>query len=129
MANAHAGGGEICNGDSVKEEKPIVFIESPYSSKNGRTVEENLEYARACMLDSLNRGEIPVVSHLMWTQVWDDTDPEIRETALMLCKQLRERCGVVAFYTDLGWSNGMIRGESEARTGDVTIHYRKLEKP
>src|SRR5690606_24498929 len=48
--------------------KPLVIIESPYSGD----VERNTEYARSCLLDSLRRGEAPIASHLLHTQVLED---------------------------------------------------------
>ena len=42
----------------------LVVIESPYAGQIAR----NVEYARACMADSLRRGEAPIASHLLYTQ-------------------------------------------------------------
>ena len=41
-----------------------VIVESPYAGN----VEGNIEYARACVRDSLARGEAPIASHLLYTQ-------------------------------------------------------------
>ena len=41
-----------------------VIIESPYAGN----IKRNLEYARACVKDSLLRGEAPIASHLLYTQ-------------------------------------------------------------
>ena len=38
----------------------LVILESPYAGD----VEANVEYARACVRDSLSRGEAPIASHL-----------------------------------------------------------------
>ena len=51
-----------------------VIIESPYSPGSP----ENIEYARRCLFDSLLRGESPFASHLLYTQVLDDTDSKQR---------------------------------------------------
>ncbi|MFE5288119.1 hypothetical protein ACFRAQ_24390 [Nocardia sp. NPDC056611] len=53
---------------------PLVIIESPYAGD----VEANLAYARAALLDSLNRGEYPFASHLLYTQVLTDADADQR---------------------------------------------------
>lgn len=45
-------------------EKPFVIIESPFAGE----VEENIKYARQCLRDSILRGEVPFVSHLLYTQ-------------------------------------------------------------
>ena len=39
----------------------LVILESPYSGD----VEANLEYARSCLHDCLERGEAPIASHLL----------------------------------------------------------------
>ena len=41
-----------------------VIFESPYAGN----VEENVAYARAAVRDSLLRGELPIASHLLYTQ-------------------------------------------------------------
>lgn len=55
-----------------------VIIESPYAGD----VERNVEYARQCLLDSLRRGEYPIASHLLYTQVLDDLKPSERHTGI-----------------------------------------------
>ncbi len=46
----------------------FVDIETPYSAKDEKELRKNLLYARACVRDSLMRGEIPFASHLFYTQ-------------------------------------------------------------
>ena len=53
---------------SGKRKMRLVILESPYAGN----VEQNVAYARACMLDCLRSGEAPMVSHLLYTQVLDD---------------------------------------------------------
>ena len=48
-----------------------VILESPYAGD----VERNIEYAKLCMKHSLTMGEAPLLSHLLYTQVLDDTIP------------------------------------------------------
>ena len=51
----------------------LVILESPYNGD----VDRNVKYARAALRDSLQRGEAPIASHLLYTQpgVLKDTDP------------------------------------------------------
>lgn len=42
----------------------LVILESPYAGD----VEKHVAYARACVRDSLSRGEAPIASHLLYTQ-------------------------------------------------------------
>lgn len=41
-----------------------VILESPYAGE----IDRNIRYARACVRDSLLRGESPIASHLLYTQ-------------------------------------------------------------
>ena len=87
-----------------------TIIESPYAG----LVPLNRAYLQACIRDSLSRGETPYASHQMLTDALDDGDPEQRElgikAGLDMRKHLIEGCrAIVVFYTDLGWSPGMLR--------------------
>ena len=83
----------------------LVIIESPYAGD----VERNLRYARACLADSLARGESPLASHLLFTQpgVLDDTKPEERKRGIAAGFAWRGVADATVFYTDLGMSDGM----------------------
>lgn len=83
-----------------------VVIESPYAGD----VEANKAYARRCMLDSLSRGEAPLLSHLLYTQVLDDTDPEQRHRGIRAHKSWIVVCDKVVVYADRGISDGMKEG-------------------
>ena len=49
--------------------KNLVIIESPYTGSTPEQIAENVEYARACMRDSLLRyNEYPLAGHLLYTQ-------------------------------------------------------------
>ncbi len=102
--------------------KPLVIIESPYAGNVGA----NEAYARACLLDSLNRGEAPIVSHLLHTQVLDDMRPDERELGIeagLAWYRVAEKCVV---YTDRGISEGMQRGIDRARQHGVAVEYRTI---
>lgn len=83
-----------------------VIIESPYAGD----VERNLRYLRACLRDSLLRGEAPFASHAIYTQpgVLDDHDPEQRRMGIEAGFAWWIGAAAVVFYTDLGWSRGML---------------------
>ncbi|WP_266063780.1 DUF7768 domain-containing protein [Brucella intermedia] len=103
--------------------KPLVIIESPYSGD----VERNTEYAQACLLDSLRRGEAPIASHLLHTQVLDDSNPDDRANGLeagLAWYRVAEKCVV---YEDRGTSGGMITGIRRARQFGVPVEFRRLE--
>ena len=82
---------------------PFVIVESPYAGDIAR----NVLYARACLLDSIRRGEAPFASHLLYPQVLDEYNPEDRAQGITLGHEVMVRADLVVFYTDLGWSPGM----------------------
>lgn len=87
--------------------KTRVMIESPYGSDDPNIVTRNLRYARACLRDSLSRGEAPFASHLLYTQVLDDRIPEDRLQGIHAAMSWLDSVDIMAVYTDLGLSHGM----------------------
>ena len=100
----------------------LTIIESPYA---GDTF-ANTEYARACLLDSLNRGEAPIASHLLYTQVLDDADPAERDIGIKAGHEWLRRADLVAVYADNGISAGMMRGIKAAKLANVEVEYRLM---
>ena len=88
----------------------------------------NIAYARDAMKDSLNRGEAPFVSHLLYTQpdVLDDTIPEEREHGIRAGWAWRQVAQKTVVYTDLGISGGMQYGIDDANDCRCLIEYRSL---
>jgi hypothetical protein len=84
----------------------LVYLESPYAGD----VEMNLRYARACMLDSIRRGESPIASHCLWTQCLDDTVPAERDLGMRCGFEWARFADATALYVDRGISDGMMRG-------------------
>lgn len=102
----------------------LVEIESPFAGD----IEKNIKYARACMKDSLHRGEAPIASHLLYTQegILDDTVPEERKLGMEAGKVWSKYAELVAVYTDLGISGGMQWGIDEAKKRGILVEYRTL---
>lgn len=104
-------------------------IESPYSASLVKDVARNVRYARACVRDSLLRGEVPFASHLFYTQagILDDNLPKERDEGIKAGKALIERLNAVTVvYTDLGISEGMRLGIRLAESDGRRIEYRSL---
>lgn len=87
-----------------------VIIESPYAGN----VELNqaqrfleLRYLRACIRDSLLRGEAPFASHAIYTQPGVLDDPEQRRLGIEAGFAWWSAVDRIVFCTDLGWSKGM----------------------
>lgn len=97
----------------------IVVVESPYAGE----VEHNVAYARACLFDCLTRGEAPFASHLLYTQVLDDTDPEHRRMGIAAGLEIARRADLTVVYMDHGLTDGMREGIKHARA-----HHRPVEE-
>lgn len=101
-----------------------VILESPFAGNVGR----NIAYARACVRDSLLRGEAPIASHLLYTQdgILDDDKPEERKWGIdagLAWKGVAEKH---VFYIDYGTSTGMEYGKKYAVENNIPIEYRKI---
>lgn len=112
----------------------LVVIESPYgtnpdgSRADAVTVERNLRYVRACMADALRRGEAPFPSHALYTQpgVLDDSKPEERRKGMEAGFEWGASADLVAVYTDLGVTSGMLAGVERAKGRGQRIEIRSL---
>lgn len=98
-----------------------VILESPYAGN----LSLHTRYARAAMRDSLLRGEAPMASHLLYTQVLDDGDP--LERAMGITAGLAWQADKTVVYTDCGISNGMEHGIRVAQLSSRPIEYRTVE--
>jgi len=101
-----------------------VIIESPYAGK----VERNIKYARECLKNSLMRGEAPIASHLLYTQigVLDDEIEEERKLGIDAGLAWKEVADAHVFYIDFGMSEGMIYARKYARSQNIDIEYRRI---
>ena len=102
--------------------KPLVIIESRYAGD----VERNVAYAKRCMKDSLGRGEVPFASHLLYTQVLDDTQPADRKLGMDAGFEVLSRSDYSVVYTDYGFSEGMKEGIATAENLGHKIEYRSI---
>lgn len=95
-----------------------VIIESPYMGNEDNSTEKHLRYLRACLRDSLLRGEAPFASHSIYTQpgVLDDNIPAEREHGIQAGFAFRSACDATIIYGDLGTRRGMIYGVNHANT-------------
>jgi hypothetical protein len=114
-------------------ESPKIFvdIESPYGGKTLKDIHTNLLFARACSRDCLLRGEIPIASHLLYTQpgILDDTIEEERLKGIMAGKHVANQLNATAIvYENLGYSKGMRFGIELAIKHGRKVEYRKLNE-
>lgn len=104
----------------------LVSIESPYAGKTEEEIKRNIRYARICMLDCLKRGEAPIASHLLYTQVLDDNIPEERSLGIEAGFTWNKHAEATVVYTDLGIGKGMKEGIERAKKEGRSVEYRTL---
>lgn len=104
----------------------LVILESPYAGD----VEANLEYARACVRDSLSRGEAPIASHLLYTQpgILNDDVPAERQWGIDAGLAWGKAAEASVVYVDRGISKGMEYGIAAAEAAGRPILYRAIRQ-
>ena len=102
-----------------------VVIESPLSGD----YEYNRAYAKRCMLDSIERGEAPYASHLLFAQpgILDDTNARERCKGMMAGFAWGEVADLIAVYIDLGVSDGMRQGIERHKANGIPIDFRSID--
>ena len=102
----------------------LVIIESPY----GGDINRNVAYARACVRDSLLRGEAPIASHLLYTQpgILRDEVPEERRWGINAGLAWSTVAEAAVIYQDLGISPGMNDGIEHALKLGRLVEHRNL---
>lgn len=102
----------------------LVIIESPYAGD----IEANVDFARACVRDSLECGEAPIASHLLYTQpgILKDEVPAEREWGINAGLAWRVVADATVVYTDRGITRGMQYGIAAAEEAGISVVYRML---
>lgn len=105
----------------------LVILESPYAG-NAKELKDNIDFARACVRDSLLRGEAPIASHLLYTQegILNDDIPEERQLGIDSGLAWRKVASALVVYTNRGISKGMKYGIQRAKEAGLEIEYRTL---
>lgn len=107
-----------------------VVLESPYGADSNEKVRANIEYARACVRDCLERGESPIASHLLFTQpnVLRDNLPAERILGMEAGWAWMEVADAVVVYEDYGVSRGMQQGVKRAESLGIPVERRVLSE-
>jgi len=100
-----------------------TVIESPYAGD----IDRNLAYARRCVKHSLELGEAPLASHLLYTQMLDDSIPHERRLGIDAGHAWLGVCQKVIFYIDLGWPRGMLDALAKVVAEEIPYEMRSLE--
>ena len=106
----------------------LVILESPYAATTSEGIQANVDYARACLRDSLMRGESPIASHLLYTQPGglDDADPDERQRGIDAGLAWRMVAEASVVYIDRGISAGMQYGIKTALSRGIPVEMRRL---
>jgi hypothetical protein len=111
-------------------DKPVkrVVIESPLNDVTEELIQENLHYARRCLLDSLRRGEAPYASHVLFhhKDLLNDLRPDERRLGMEAGFTWGKEAELVAVYTDRGISRGMQAGIDTYRHRGIPVEMRTL---
>lgn len=102
-----------------------VIVESPF---RGNLFQRwlNRRYARRCIRDALIRGESPLASHLLYTQVLDDGDRIERARGINAGHAWLYHADAVVVYEDRGISEGMRAAIGIAGFHKIPVEYRRL---
>lgn len=105
-----------------------VIVESPFAGKNDFERERNILYARRAVKDSLERGEAPFASHLLYTQdgILNDDVLEERMTGIEAGLEWGKEAHKSAIYIDYGISSGMRQGVLRAQMCGRPIEMRQI---
>lgn len=125
--------------DFLKDDKPfsiIVCIESPFAGRGHNRLARwldaraNLRYARACVRDSLMRGESPFASHLLYTQpgILRDGVAEERKHGITAGLMFQEVANLIAVYIDAGLTPGMKIAISRAKANGKKLEFRSIHE-
>lgn len=116
--------GSASTPDVTASTQPMVIVESPYAG----AVAANLAYAARCLRDSLDRGEAPFASHVLYTLdgVLDDNDPAQRKAGMEAGFTVGARADYVAVYIDRGVSPGMVEGIMRAQDRGQRVEFRAI---
>jgi len=105
--------------------KPVV-IETPY----GEDPEFYAEYAKACMAHSIEHGEAPFASHILYAEsgVLNESKPKQRQQGMEAGRAWFNKAEKVIFYTDFGFSEGMEKAYEIATWQGSVIKRRVLPR-
>jgi len=108
----------------------FVDVETPYMDEDHGNVARNILYARACVRDSLMRGETPFALNIFYSQpgIIDDSVSDERRIAIQTVDKLIGAFpdAVTAVYEDLGISKSMQYGIDRATLSRRKVEFRKL---
>src|SRR5690348_2614032 len=106
-----------------------VILESPYTESDLYSRDANMAYLARCLHDSCHRGEAPLASHGLYTMagVLDDSKSYERRYGILCGYAWWSWADLIVFYTDHGWSKGMIAAYERAQKLGFRFQFRSLD--
>lgn len=105
-----------------------VIVESPFRGSTDAENAEYVAYARRAIKDCLDRGEAPFASHLLYTQVLDDSCPQERMQGIDAGLAWGQVSEATVVYKDYGVSSGMHLGIRNAERQQRRVEKRYIGK-
>ncbi len=111
--------------------KTLVVIESPYRGLTSDITADNIRFAQKALAHSLSLGEAPIALHLLYTQlgILRDHDPVERQLGIDAGLAWLRAADRHVFYTDRGWSTGMLAALAASPKFHSHIYIRGLQFP
>lgn len=106
----------IRNLDRKRMYRPLVYICSPYAGD----IEANVENARRYCRYAVDKGCIPLASHLLYPQFMSDDDPDERALGLRFGHVLLSKCKELWVFGDV-ISSGMHQEIDYAKSRGIPI--------
>lgn len=106
----------------------LVIVESPYRGATTDEQQRNVIYARRAIKDCLERGESPLASHLLYTQVLNDGMLMDRKLGIEAGLAWLAAADYQVIYTDYGISEGMKSATEAGEKLGKQIFYRFIGK-
>lgn len=107
----------------------LVIIESPYRAKLTKDLIRNRRYALAAVAHSLSLGESPFASHVLYTDALNDHKEIDRQRGMEAGWAIYPKADLIAYYIDLGISEGMLEGMQVAGKYGIPTVKRKIGWP
>ena len=101
-----------------------VLVEVPQGADAAAPAEK---YARAAVLDSLNRGEAPLVGRFLTGVPFDPEDLQAHETVIAMGLAWGRGADATVVYTDLGITAPMAAGIRVAQAEGRPVEYRQID--
>ena len=102
-----------------------IYVVSKYAGDVATNKENAVRFCRYV----IDRGNIPVASHLLYPQILNDSSPHEREMGLMFGLALLALCDEVWIFTENGEiSSGMKREIEEATQLGIPVRQLDLEE-